>query len=129
MGWLRKERDLIGLVAVWTILLQSIILPFTSGLHAAALLSGTEGTVFCSSRGAGAARELPGPNHRKPDCPCCHMSCRNACGSAHGGILPTEVRVPLPSSAVITVAAPRVDAPALRSARHRSAQPRAPPLA
>jgi hypothetical protein len=129
MGWLRKERDLIGLVAVWTILLQSIILPFTSGLHAAALLSGTEGTVFCSSRAAGAARELPGPNHRKPDCPCCHMSCRNACGSAHGGILPTLARVPLPSSTVIAVAALRLDAPALRSARHRSAQPRAPPLA
>jgi hypothetical protein len=127
MGWLRKERDLIGLVAVWAILLQSIVLPFTSSLHAATLASGPESNILCTSRGAVVTPAQPGKTHQKPDCQCCHMSCRQ--GGACGGILPGLVRVPLPSSTVIAIAGPRLDAPAAKSAKHLSAQPRAPPLA
>jgi hypothetical protein len=130
MGWLRKERDFIGLVVVWTLLLQSIVLPFTTGLHAAALMSGSEESrILCTSRGAAVSQELPGPGHKNPDCQCCHMSCRQGCGSALGGILPDFARVPLPSSTVIAIPDPRLDAPTPQPARHRSAQPRAPPLA
>ncbi len=127
MGWLRKERDLIGLVVVWTILLQSIILPFTSGLHAAALASGPQSNILCTSRGSVVIPDQPGKTHQKPDCQCCHMSCRQ--GSACGGILPGLARVPLPSSTVIAIAGPRLDAPTATPAKHHSAQPRAPPLA
>jgi hypothetical protein len=129
MGWLRKERDLIGLVVVWAILLQAIVLPFTSGLHAATLTSGQESNILCTSRGTVVTPELPGPSHKKPDCQCCHMSCRQGCGSACGGILPDLARVPLPSSTVIAIAGPRLDAPPASLAEHHSAQPRAPPLA
>ncbi|HUU67384.1 MAG TPA: hypothetical protein VMW57_08930 [Methyloceanibacter sp.] len=129
MGWLRKERDLIGLVVVWTILLQSIVLPFTSGHHAATLVSGSESSILCTSQGTVVAPEKPTQNRQNSDCQCCHMSCRQGCGSAHGGILPDLARVPLPSSTVIAVAEPRLDAPSARPAKHHSAQPRAPPLA
>jgi len=39
MGKVRKERDLIGLVIVWAILLQSIALHFTSSSLNAAVLA------------------------------------------------------------------------------------------
>jgi len=129
MSWLRKERDLIGLVVVWTILLQSIVLPFTSGLHAATLTSGPQSNILCTSRGNVAIPGQPGQNRQKPDCQCCHMSCRQSCGSACGGILPDLARVPLPSSTVIAITGPRLEAPPARPAKHDSAQPRAPPLA
>ncbi|MEZ5826884.1 MAG: hypothetical protein R3D30_07195 [Hyphomicrobiales bacterium] len=127
MGWLRKERDLIGLVVVWTILLQSIVLPFTTGLHAAMLVSG-EASILCTSRGVAVDQKLPAQDNQKPDCQCCHMACRLAC-TGSSGILPTLARVPLPSSAFLVVAAPRPEAPALRSTIPLAAQPRAPPLA
>ena len=127
MGWLRKERDLIGLVVVWAILLQAIILPFTSGLHAGTRTSGPQSNILCTSRGTVVIPDQPGQGHKKPDCQCCHMSCRQ--GSACGGILPGLARVPLPSSTVITIAGPRLGAPASTTAKHTSAQPRAPPLA
>jgi len=130
LSWLRKERDFIGLVVVWTILLQSIVLPFTTGLHAATLMPGPgEGNILCTSRGTAVSPELPGQSHKKPDCQCCHMSCRQGCGSALGGILPDSAREPLPSSIVLAIAGPHRDAPAPRAARHAAAQPRAPPLA
>ncbi|WP_141700787.1 hypothetical protein [Methyloceanibacter superfactus] len=129
MGWLRKERDLIGLVVVWTILLQAIIVPFTSGLHAATLTSGPQSNILCTSRGTVVSPEQPGPANKKPDCQCCHMSCRQGCGSGCGGILPDLARIPLPSSTVIAIAGPRLDAPSARPGKHHSAQPRAPPLA
>jgi len=128
MGWLRKERDLIGLVVVWTLLLQSIVLPFTSGLHAAMLVSGSESSILCTSRGTVVTPEKPGQDRQKPDCQCCHMSCRQGCGGG-SGILPDLARVPLPSSTVIAVTGPRLDAPAPQPAKHHSAQPRAPPIA
>ena len=126
MGWLRKERDLIGLVVVWTILLQSIVLPFTAGLHAA---TPTESSILCTSRGTVVTQELPGQSQQKPDCQCCHMSCRQGCGASGGGILPTFARVSLPSSAIVVIAGLRLHAPALKSTRPYAAQPRAPPLA
>jgi hypothetical protein len=129
MGWLRKERDLIGLVVVWTLLLQSIVLPFTSGLHAATLMAGPgESSILCTSRGTAVSQELPGQSHKTPECQCCHMSCRQGCGSALGGILPDFARVPLPSPTVIATGGPRLDASAPQPATHHSAQPRAPPL-
>jgi hypothetical protein len=130
MGWLRKERDLIGLVVVWTILLQSIVLPFTTGLHAATLTSGApEGGIICTSRGTAVTPESPAQKNSGSDCQCCHMSCRQSCGGGcGGGILPTFVRVPLPSSALIAVAEPRSVAPAPQPAKHATSQPRAPPL-
>jgi hypothetical protein len=127
MGWLRKESDLIGLVVVWAILLQSIVLPFTTGLHAAMLVSG-EASILCTSRGVAVDQKLPGQENQKPNCECCHMACRLAC-SGSSGILPTLARVPLHSSAFLVVAAPRPDVPALKSTTPLAPQPRAPPLA
>ena len=128
MGWLRKQRDLIGLVVVWTILLQSIVLPFTTGLHAAVLTGApAEASIICTSRGT-PVTQLPGQSHKKPDCQWCHMSCRQGCGGC-SGILPTFARVLLSSAAVLAVAAPRREAPAPQAAGHAVAQPRAPPLA
>lgn len=124
--WLRKQRDLIVLVVAWGILLQSIVLPFTTGLHAATLTSEPmEASILCTSSGMAAFQERPAQSHKTPDCQCCHMACRQGCG----GILPTFARVPLPSSTVIAVDTRRLDAPAPGPARHAAAQPRAPPRA
>ncbi len=130
MGWLRKERDLIGLVVAWGILLQSIVLPFTTGLHAATLTSeSVEASVLCTTRSAAAVPALPAQSHKTPDCQCCHMACRQGCGGMCGGILPSFARVILPSSTVVAVAEPSRDTPAPQSAWHTAAKPRAPPLA
>ncbi len=130
MGWLRKERDLLGLLVVWAILLQSIALPFTTGLHAATLTSEAgQASILCTSRGTAVTPESPGQNNKGPDCQCCHMFCRSGCGSACGGILPTFARVPLPSSTVIAVDILHLDATTPTPARHAAAQPRAPPRA
>ncbi len=103
MRWLRTQRDLIGLVAVWGILLQSLALPFSSGLHAAAFASAdADFTLICTTRGT-ISSKAPGiaPEDRKQSrkgagCPCsmaCHAGCANACG---GGVLPTFARAALP---------------------------------
>lgn len=130
MGWLRKQGDLIGLVVAWGILLQSIVLPFTTGLHAATLTSEPmEASILCTSRGMAAFQELPAQSHKTPDCQCCLMACRQGCGGMCGGILPSFARVALPSSTVIAVAEPGLDAQSPQSAWHIAAKPRAPPLA
>jgi hypothetical protein len=131
MGWLRKQRDLLGLVVVWAILLQSIALPFTTGLHAATLTSGpAEASIICTSRGTAVTPESPRQSNKGSDCQCCHMSCRSSCGGGcGGGILPTFARVALPSRTVIASAAPRLDAPAPTQATRPATQPRAPPRA
>ncbi len=129
MGWLRKERDLIGLVVVWTILLQSIVLPFTTGLHAATLISGSaEAGIICASRGTAVTPESPAQKNQGSDCQCCHMSCRQGCSGMGSGILPTFVRVRLPSSPVIAATVPSSDTLAPQLAKHATIQPRAPPL-
>lgn len=128
MGWLRKERDLIGLVVIWTILLQSIVLPFTTGLHAATLTAGPlEASIVCTSRGVAVGQQQPAQDQHKPDCQCCQMACRHN-GASCGGILPTQARVPLPSSTAIVVATPYREAPALKSTAPLAARPRAPPV-
>jgi len=131
MGWLRKQRDLIGLVVVWGILLQSLALSFTTALHAASLVSGPfEASIICTSRGVAVAPGDTKQSNNSSDCQCCQMSCRQACGGAcGGGLLPTFARVPLPSSAVLAVATARLDVRAPEPARHATAQPRAPPRA
>lgn len=131
MSWLRKQRDLLGLVVVWALLLQSIALPFTTGLHAAVLTSDSaQASIICTSRGTAVTPESPRHSNKGSDCQCCHMSCRSSCGGAcGGGILPTFARVPLPSRAIIASAAPRLEAPAPTRISHPATQPRAPPRA
>ena len=130
MGWLRKQRDLLGLLVVWAILLQSIALPFTTGLHAATLSSEPgQASILCTSRGTVVTPESPGHTNKGSDCQCCQMSCRPGCGGACDGILPNFARVPLPSSTVIAVITPGLDAPTATPAGHAAAQPRAPPHA
>ena len=131
MGWLRKQRDLIGLVVVWGILLQSLVLAFTTGLHAATLTSEPfEASIICTSRGVAVTPDEKKQSNNSSGCQCCHMSCRQACGGAcGGGILPAFARVALPSSTVIAVSTPRLDARAPEPAWQATAQPRAPPRA
>lgn len=128
MGWLRRDKDCIGLVVAWAILIQAVILSFTSGLHAATLASEPGGSVvLCTSKGAVIGRQLPGQSHQKPDCQCCSIACRLACGGSCGGLLLIAARVPLPPSASVRVKGPGIDAPVLKLAGAFSAQPRAPP--
>jgi hypothetical protein len=129
MRWLRKQRDLIGLFLVWGILLQALALSFTTGLHAATLLSGSEASIICTSRGVAVTPDGSKQSNKGPDCQCCHMACRQACGGGCGGILPSFARVPLPSSKVIAFVTPRFDTDAAEQAKHATAQPRAPPRA
>lgn len=130
MAWLRKQRDLVGLIVVWGILLQALAFSFTTGLHAATLVSGaSEASIICTSRGVAVSPDNPRQSNKGPDCQCCHMSCRQACGGGCGGILPTFARVPLPSSTVIAYVAPRFDVDAVDSAGYAAAHPRAPPQA
>lgn len=112
MGWLRTQRDIIGLVAIWGLLLQGLAIPFASGLHAAALSSDDDFALVCATPGASSA---PGQTPRNgPDCQCpmaCHAGCGGACG---GGLLSTFARVVLPGE---------WHAPVVTSPRARIAQP------
>jgi hypothetical protein len=128
MGWLRREKDCIGLVVAWAILVQAVILSFTSGLHAATLAAQPgQAVVICTARGAVIARQLPGQSHQKTDCQCCSMACRSACGGSCGGILPIALRVPLPASVQVPADRPNFEVPAVKSAEVFSGPPRAPP--
>lgn len=128
MGWLRRDKDCIALVAVAALLLQAILLSVTSGLHAATLASGN-GFILCTTRGAITGKQLPGENHRGADSQCCSMSCRLACSGTGGGIVPIASRLPLPAFAAARADAPLYRAPQDYSAETVSAQPRAPPYA
>ena len=138
MRWLRTQRDMIGLIAVWGILLQSLAIPFSSGLHAATLASGDAAAsganfaLLCTTRGTisskvpGLAPDGQSQNRNGPDCPCsmaCHAGCASACG---GGVLPSFARVALPGDAILAAASPSFRALAASSLRY-GAHPRAPP--
>ena len=126
MGWLRRDKDCIALVVVWALLLQTAILSFAAGAHAATLASG-QSIVLCTARGAVIGRQIPGQSHQKADCQCCTMACRAGCGATPGGVLPTVFRVPLPSSAETPAKPPHVLEFPLQTAEASPAQPRAPP--
>ena len=134
MRWLRTQRDLIGLIAVWGILLQSLALPFATGLHAATLASNdADFALLCSTRGTisatvpGATPEDQSQNRNGADCPC-SMACHAGCGAAcAGGLLPSFARVLLPGDATLAASAPRFE-PLAASPLHTGAHQRAPPL-
>ena len=127
MGWLRRDKDCIALVAVWALLLQTALLSFVSGAHAATLASGQD-IVLCTVKGAVIGRALPGQSHQKADCQHCAMSCRSACGgTCGGGLVPLALRVPLPASAEAPANPLRLFEPLSQSAEALPAQPRAPP--
>lgn len=128
MGWLRRDKDCIALVVAWALLLQAAILSFTSGVHAATLASGGS-IILCTAKGAVIGRQLPGQSHQKADCQCCSMSCRAACASSCGGIVPIALRVPLPASVEAPANRTHFLAPPPKSAEASAAQPRAPPVA
>jgi hypothetical protein len=123
MGWLRRDKDLIGLVLPWGILVQALILSFTAGVHAATLAAEPAATILCTTKGALAGTDVPGKSHQAPHW-CCSLACRIACGAAHaGGILPTTARVPLPSFTAISAPLPLLDAAKAKVVDRFSAQP------
>ena len=126
MGWLRRDKDCIALVVVWALLLQTAILSFASGAHAATLASGGS-IVLCTTKGAVIGRQLPGQNHQKADCQCCTMACRSSCGGSCAGIVPLAFRVPLPASVEAPAKPTRRLEPLAQSPDTGPAQPRAPP--
>ena len=137
MRWLRKERDLIGLVMVWGLLLQSLVIPVSARAHATARASGLDALgILCTSRDSSSVPVgtfAPDPQKQSnngPDCQCCHMACRQGCGGiCGGGILPTFVRVLLPSKTALADRSRSVEVLALDSASLAEGHPRAPPLA
>ena len=141
MRWLRKERDFITLIMVWGLLLQSLVIPFSTTAHAAMLASGSDGTgILCTTRTAspvpsgtfalGPQKQDPQKQSQNgPDCQCCHMACRQSCGGACGGLLPSFAYLVLPSPASQPLAQARLEARAYDLALLAEAQPRAPPHA
>ena len=129
MGWLRNDKDLIGLVLAWAILLQAVIFSFTSGAHAASVASeAASASILCTTNGLHTAGDVPSKKQQAPHW-CCTLACRLACGTTHaGGLLPTAERVPLPIFKAIAVPLRLPDAPKANASRSLSAPPRAPPL-
>jgi hypothetical protein len=129
MGELRKNRDCISLALAWAILVQAVILSFTSGLHAATLAAGAGGgSVLCTARAPG-GEQIPAETPHRADWQCCATACRLACSTTAAGLLPEAERVPLPAAAFAVVELPRADALAPPSPDAFSSRPRAPPLA
>jgi hypothetical protein len=56
MGWLRRDKDCIALVLVWALLVQTVVLSFASGAHAATLAGGQD-IVLCTAKGAVIGRQ------------------------------------------------------------------------
>jgi hypothetical protein len=128
MGWLRRDKDCISLVLAWAILIQAIILSFTSGLHAATLASGSSGAVIlCTTKGAVIGQQLPGQGHNKADCQCCLIGCRLSCGGVCGGVFPVAFGATLLHSVSRLATRPRLDSPSIKASEAFSAKPRAPP--
>lgn len=122
MGWLRTQRDIIALIAVWGLLLQGLAIPFASSLHAAALTLDDDFALVCAKPGAPQA-PAQDRNRNGPDCQCsmaCHAGCGATCG---GGLLPAFARVVLPGDTSATVALdPSVRLADARSAHHTDAR-------
>lgn len=128
MGGLRNNRDSIGLTLAWAILVQVILLGFTSGLHAATLAAGAEGAVLCSVRAPG-GEQIPAETPQQSHAQCCATACRLACSTTTAGLLPEAERIPLPAFAFTTAELPRLDAPLPQATDLYAARPRAPPRA
>ncbi|WP_208430884.1 hypothetical protein [Methyloceanibacter caenitepidi] len=137
MRWLRKERDLIGLIMIWGLLLQSLVIPMSSTAHAAMLASGSDTAgIICTTRTASpvpAGTFAPGEqkqSQNSADCQCCHMSCRQGCGGMCGGTgLGAFAYLVTPHRAFLS-AAEKANTPAAYDAGlFAESQPRAPPLA
>jgi hypothetical protein len=129
MGGLRKNRDCIGLTLAWAILVQAVILSFTSGVHAATLAAGADGgSVLCTTRAPG-GEQIPAETPQRADWQCCVTACRLACSTTTAGLLPEAERIPLRAFSVAAADLPRLYAALPQSTVVFSARPRAPPLA
>jgi len=134
MRWLRKERDLIGLIMVWGLLLQSLVIPVSSTAHAAMLATGLESaSIICGTR---AQSPIPAgtftPDEQRqsqkgPDCQCCHMNCRQGCGGACGGVLGAFAYLVTPRSTALFAVDGATATVAYDSGLLAEGQPRAPP--
>lgn len=131
MRRLRAQRDLIGLIAVWGLLLQSLAVPFSSGLHAAALAAvDADFALICTRLGPlsstvpGLAPEGRKQNRKGADCPG-SMACHAGCGGFFGE-LPAFARVMLPGEGRVAAAGRPHARPALEDLRGRN-HARAPP--
>lgn len=134
MGWLRKERDLIGLVMVWGLLLQSLIIPFSTSAHAAARTSDADvfGIICTSGTSTPVPNSAFDPDRSKQsrngsDCKCCHMSCSHSCGGSCGGLLGALAYVIRPQTGAVSDAALSQAPAAYDTIWLANAQPRAPP--
>jgi hypothetical protein len=129
MGGLRNNRDCIGLTLAWAILVQAVILSFTSGVHAATLAAGADGgSILCTTRALG-GEQIPAETQHRADWQCCATACRLACSATTAGLLPEAERIPLPAFAFAAAALPRLDAPLPQSTDLYTARPRGPPRA
>lgn len=137
MRWLRKERDWIGLVMVWGLLLQSLVIPVSTTAHAAMLATGSDSAgIICTTRTA--SQVPPGtfePDGQKQsqntaDCQCCHMSCRQNCGGMCGGaVLGAFAYLVTPESAALSAARRHGGQTVYDATLLAEGQPRAPPQA
>jgi hypothetical protein len=136
MRWLRKERDLIGLIMIWGLLLQSLVLPVSTTAHATALATRADAAgLICTTR---SSSPVPagtfGPEEHKQsqngvDCQCCTMNCRHGCGGSCGGVLGAFAYLVTPRSVTMTLAQGPDGPAAYDVALLAEGQPRAPPQA
>ena len=84
MGWLRRDQDCIGLVLVWSLLLQAAILSFSSGMQSASQLSG----LMCSTRTAATTDDAPAQSRHDPSCQACMHGCHAGCAGVGAAIVP-----------------------------------------
>lgn len=139
MRWLRTQRDMIGLIAVWGLLLQSLAVPFSMGAHAAPhaagdiAASGMNIALQCATPGAistpvlALVPEGEKQSQNGSDCGCCNMACHASCGGTCGGLLPAYARVALPGDAILTAASLTLRAQIARSKGAHQKEARAPP--
>ncbi len=136
MRWLRKERDLIGLIMIWGLLLQSLVLPVSTTAHAAASAMGVDAAgLICTTRSASPVPlgtfepEEHKQGQNSAECQCCTMNCRHGCGGSCGGVLGAFAYLMTPRSAAMAVALETTDALAYDANLLIGTQPRAPPQA
>lgn len=136
MRWLRRERDWIGLMMIWGLLLQSLVIPVSTTAHAAMMATGSESaSIICAPRSASPvpagtfAPDEQNHSHNGIDCTCCHINCRHGCGGACGAVLGAFAYLVTPRSTALS-AVPVSTAQAVYDATLLAqGQPRAPPLA
>jgi len=136
MRWLRKQRDLIGLIMIWGLLLQSLVLPVSTAAHAATPATGEVAAgLICTTRTASPvpagtfAPDEQRQSHKGPDCQCCHMNCRHGCGGTCGGLLGAFAYIVGPRAVAITAAQKSMTHALYDATVQIESRPRAPPLA